>query len=51
MWTYLRADIVALLASQVMKEDIKRLKTGLKTKKKGEKSVTKKISELLLCYS
>ena len=40
------ADLVALLATQAMKEEKKRLKPGLRQKKKGGKAVNKKISEL-----
>ena len=39
------ADLVALLATQAMKEEKKRLKPGLRQKKKGGKAVNKKISE------
>ena len=39
------ADLVALLATQAMKEEKKRLKPGLKQRKKGGKTVNKKISE------
>ena len=42
------ADLVALLATQAMKEEKKRLKPGLKHKKKGGKAVNKKISESFL---
>ena len=39
------ASLVALLATQALKEEKKRLKPGLKQKKKGGKAVNKKISE------
>ena len=39
------ASLVALLATQAMKEEKKRLKPGLKQKKKGGRAVNKKISE------
>ena len=39
------ADLVALLATQAMKEEKKRLKPGLRQKKKGGKAVNKKISK------
>ena len=39
------ANLVALLATQALKEEKKRLKPGLKQKKKGGKAVNKKISE------
>jgi hypothetical protein len=39
------ASLVALLATQAMKEEKKRLKPGLKQRKKGGKAVNKKISE------
>lgn len=41
------ADLVALLATQAMKEEKKRLKPGLRQKKKGGKAINKKISELI----
>lgn len=45
------ADLVALLATQAMKEEKKRLKPGFRTKNKGGKAVTKKISELIVFCS
>jgi hypothetical protein len=43
------ASLVALLATQAMtEEEKKRLKPGLKQRKKGGKAVNKKISE---CYN
>ena len=39
------ADLLALLANQVVKEEKKKLKAGLRHKKKGGKNATKKISK------
>lgn len=36
------ADLVAILANQVVKEERKKLKPGLKSRKKGAKTVVKK---------
>lgn len=36
------ADLVAILANQVVKEESKKLRPGFKTRKKGSKAVIKK---------
>lgn len=43
------ADLVAILADQVVKDEIKRLRPGFKSKKKGAKP-KKKISEFFFCF-